>query len=194
MNTLLFYLNKYANLRNALLVTAFLFVVVIPINNRLTDSLYERAHGVSKLDYHRTYDVTQVDQLFSVYGEQGRAMYAWDLLVDMLYPLAVAGAAMLFALTVVRKPVLQKLLIVLPLIFLVTDLVENAFLLLFLGTYPSLSPILVSIASLFTRIKLFTIYPTFYEMFLFMPVAMLIAVVTFARNMWSARKSAVQNR
>lgn len=193
MNKLLVFLNKYANLWSALGVVVFLFAVVVPINNRLTDTLYHLANGVSKLDFHRTYDVAVVRQLFDVYGQQGRAMYAWDLIVDTFYPLAVAGAAMLFALTVVRKPILQKLLIVFPMIFLVTDLIENALLLLFIATYPSLSPTLVSISSLFTRIKLFTIYPTFLEMFLFMPIAIIITAATFVRNLWRARKTAVQH-
>jgi membrane protein implicated in regulation of membrane protease activity len=125
------------------------------------------------LDYHRTYDVATVNELFDAYGARGRAMYAWDLIVDTFYPLAVAGAAMLFALIVVRKPIFQKIVIALPLIFLVTDLIENAFLLLFIASYPSLSPVLVYISSFFTGIKLFTIYPTWVEMVLFAPVAVL---------------------
>lgn len=193
MNALVSYLNKYATLRNALLVTVFLFLIVVPINNRLTDSLYELANGVSKLDYHRTYNVAVVSQLYDAYGKEGRTMYAWDLIVDTFYPLAVAAATMLFALTVVRKPILQNILIVIPLIFLVTDVIENTFLLLFLGTYPSLSPMLVGISSLFTRIKLFAIYPTFYEMFIFMPIAIIIAIVFFVKNLWTARKSVAQN-
>jgi hypothetical protein len=187
MNKLLSFLNKYANLRDALIVTAFLFLIVIPINNRLTDSLYQLAHGVPKLDFQRTYDVALVSQLFDAYGAQGRAMLAWDLLVDTFYPLAVAGAAMLFALAVVRKPILQILLIVIPMIFLVTDVIENAFFMLFIAMYPSISPILVGTANLFTRIKLFTIYPTFYEMIIFMPIAVILAIVSFARRKRSTR-------
>jgi hypothetical protein len=71
--------------------------------------------------------------------------------------------------------------------------IENALFLVFIATYPSLSPILVGVANLFTRIKLFTIYPTFYEMFLFMPIGVLITVVSFARKIWTTRKAAVQN-
>jgi len=187
MNKLLAFLNKYANLRDALIVTAFLFIIVIPLNNRLTDSLYQLAHGVPKLDFQRTDDVALVSQLFDAYGAQGRAMFAWDLLVDTFYPLAVAGAAMLFALAVVRKPILQILLIVIPMIFLVTDVIENAFFMLFIAMYPSISPILVGTANLFTRIKLFTIYPTFYEMISFMPIAVILAIVSFARRKLSTR-------
>ena len=192
MNALLSYLNRYANLRNALIVTVFLFIVVVPINNRMTDSLYKLANGVSKLDFQRPYDVALVRQLYEAYGEQGRALYAWDLLVDTFYPLAVAVATMLFALTAIRKPILQIILLIFPLIFLVTDVIENGLLLLFLGTYPSLSPTLVNISSLFTSIKLFTIYPTFYEMFLFMPIAIILGVVSIARKLWAARKVAAQ--
>jgi len=189
MNALLSYINKYANLRNALIVVALLFGVIVPINNRLTASLYELAHGVSKLDYHRTYDAALVKQLYDAYGEQGRAMYAWDLLVDTFYPLAVAGATMFFALNVVRKPILQKLVIVIPMIFLVTDLIENALLLLFLGTYPSLSPTLVGISSLMTRIKLFTIYPTFTEAVIFMPIAVMVTAVKFVKSKVSSQNN-----
>ena len=117
MNKLLAFLNKYANLRDALIVTAFLFLIVVPINNRLTNSLYQLAHGIPKLDYQKTYDVALVSQLFDVYGKQSRTMFALDLILDTFYPLAVAGAAMLFALTVVRKPILQILLIAIPMIF-----------------------------------------------------------------------------
>jgi hypothetical protein len=187
MNKLLAFLNKYANLRDALIVTAFLFLIVVPINNRLTDSLYQLAHGVPKLDYQKTYDVGLVSQLFDAYGKQGRTMFAWDLIVDTFYPLAVAGAAMLFALTVVRKPILQILLIAIPMIFLVTDVIENVFFLLFIAMDPSISPILVGTANLFTRIKLFTIYPTFYEMIIFMPIAVILAIVSFARRKLSTR-------
>jgi hypothetical protein len=187
MNRLLSFLNKYANLRDALIVTAFLFLIVVPINNRLTDSLYQLAHGVPKLDFQKTYDVGLVSQLFDAYGKQGRTMFAWDLIVDTFYPLAVAGAAMLFALTVVRKPILQILLIVIPMIFLVTDVIENAFFMLFIAMYPSISPILVGTANLFTRIKLFTVYPTFYETIIFMPIAVILAIVSFARRKLSTR-------
>jgi hypothetical protein len=190
MNKLLAFLNKYANLRDALIVTAFLLIIVIPLNNRLTDSLYQLAHGVPKLDFQRTYDVALVSQLFDAYGAQGRAMFAWDLLVDTFYPLAVAGAAMLFALAVVRKPILQIVLIVIPMIFLVTDVIENAFFMLFIAMYPSKSPILVGTANLFTRIKLSIIYPTFYEMIIFMPIAVILAIVSFARRKLSTRSIA----
>ena len=147
---------------------------------------------MSKLDYQRPYDVTFVKQLFELDGEEGRVLYAWDLIVDTFYPLAVARAAILFALTVIRKPTLQKLLIIIPLIFLVTDVIENAFIFLFLGTYPSISPTLVSISSLFTGIKLFMIYPTFYEMFIFMPIAIIVAITPFAKKLWATRKITVQ--
>jgi hypothetical protein len=66
--------------------------------------------------------------------------------------------------------------------------IENAFFMLFLAVYPSISPILVGTANLFTRIKLFTIYPTFYEMFIFMPIAVILAIVSFARRKLSTRR------
>lgn len=189
MNALLINLNQYANRRCALIVATLFFGVIVPINSKLTASLYEFAHGVSKLDYHRTYDVALVMQLYDAYGEQGRAMYAWDLLVDTFYPLAVAGAVMLFAVIVIRKPILQKLSVAAPLIFLVTDIIENTFLLLFLATYPSLSPTLVDLSSLMTRIKLFTIYPTFAEAVIFMPIAVIVTAVKFVKSKISSKNN-----
>jgi len=106
----------------------------------------------------------------------------------MLYPLSQALASILFIRFVIRKPILQKALVLFPLIFLIADLIENALFLTFIWAYPSLLPTLVALASTITGIKRVTLSISYGELFLFM----LITIIILVKNLFAKKRPAPQ--
>ena len=184
MNKLLSFFQKYATPKNAIIVFVALRIIVA-ILQKFDQPLDALMPGEGKLDFHERYDISTVERIYDAYGEQGRSIYAWDLLVDTFYPVLLSLSAILFVLLVARHPVLQKALVLPPLIFATDDVTENAFFLFFIWTYSSLSSTVVSVANIFTRIKLFTFDITFVELYLFI----LLAIVIFVTNKLRDRKS-----
>ena len=182
MNKILSSLQKYAYPRYAFLMFAGL-LLVSQILGALNQPLDVRAHGEGKLDLHsRGYDLATVQRLFKAYGEEGRQIYVWNILVDMLYPAAVTLTTLLFVLYVIRRPLWQRIFILCPLIFLVADLIENVLFLSFIAMYPSIPGSLVNLTNLISRVKHFTLSISFYEMFGFMLLTILILVKNLLRK------------
>jgi hypothetical protein len=188
MNKLLSFFQKYATPKNAIIVLVALQIVV-QILHKFDQPILALTPGVEKLDLTFNYDVSTVARIFGAYGEQGRNLYAWDLLVDTLYPVFQSLSAILFILLVVRNPFWQKLFILFPVIFVPLDLIENLFLLSFLWSYPSLSTGLVQVANVITIIKLIAVYITTVEYFLFLLLAIILAIVSFVRSKLAARRA-----
>jgi hypothetical protein len=164
MNAMLFFFRKYATLKIAFITLVALQLTVAVLQN-FDQPLRTLTPGESKLDFHSQYDVATVERIFGAYGPEGRRTYALDLLVDTFYPLLLGLSAIFFALLVVRQPLWQTVLILIPLLFMTADVLENIFFVSFLLTYPAISAALVSVANLFTRIKLFTIPITFLQLY-----------------------------
>lgn len=181
MNRILSFFRKYATLQNAFIAILAL-QIVIPILHQFDLPLMALTPGESKLDFYEQYDVSTVQHLFEAYGPQGRGIYAWDLVADTFYPLLLGLSAILFTLLVIRNARWQILLILIPLIFMIADVLENIFFLSFLGMYPALSPMLVSAANIFTRIKLYTIPITFLQLYLFVILTIIVFVVSFFKT------------
>jgi len=188
MNKLLSFFQKYATPKNAIIVLVALQIVV-QILHKFDQPILALTPGVGKLDLTFNYDTSTVARIFDTYGEQGRTLYAWDLLVDTLYPVFQSLSAILFILLVVRNPFWQKLLILFPVIFVPLDVIENLFFLYFLRTYPSLSAGLVQVANVITMIKLIAVDVTTVEYFLFILLAIIFAIVSFVRNKLVTKKA-----
>jgi len=188
MNKLLAFFKNKAAYKNALIAFVALRIVVA-ILYKFDQPLNLLTPGEGKLDFHSNYDVSTVMRIYAAYDEEGRTLYAWDLMVDTFYPVLLSLSAILFVLLVARHPLLQKALILPPLIFAIADVIENVFFLFFIWMYPSLSPTAVSIANIFTRIKLFTFDITFVELYLFI----LLTLVVFVINKLKGRSSVAQS-
>ena len=189
MNAMLNVFKRYATLQFAFVALVALQLTVA-ILQRVDQPLRALAPDESKLDFQSQYDSSTIQRIFDAYGQQGRTIYAWDLVVDTFYPVLLSLAAILFILLVVDNSKWQKLLILFPLIFAITDVVENAFFLSFLQMYPEFSPILVSMANFFTRIKLFAISIIYLELYLFVILTILIFLLNKLRGV-QAKKAVV---
>lgn len=152
MEQLVSRLKPWATLRNAIIALTF-FVLNGFLLARLDQPLIERAGGEPKLDLRFGYDIATVQRIMDSYGAEGRSLYSWNLIADTPFPIFGAIAVSLFALVVFNDSFWQKLFILPPLLFGVTDLIENALLLSIVLDYPSLPPALVAVTSVITQVK-----------------------------------------
>ena len=152
METLLSKLRNLATPKSAFLVLA-LFILNAIILGRVDQPLSDLANGEPKLDLRFGYDLPTVERLFNAYGEQGREMYVWDLLVDTPFPVLGGLATILFVLPAFPNPRWQKRLVIAPITFILTDLLENVLILFFIQSHPSLPSGLVAFSSFVTQVK-----------------------------------------
>jgi len=174
-------LKPWATLRNAVIA-----LVLLGLNGfllgRLDQPLMELAGGEPKLDLRFGYDLTTVQGLLDAYGVEGRSIYVWNLAVDTPFPILGAITAILFALVAFSDPFWQKLLILPPLAFGVTDLIENALLFSIVQGYPSLPPTLIAVTSVVTQVKRAAYYTSALELILSI---LIIAVMQMRRQQHS---------
>jgi hypothetical protein len=182
METLLSKLRNFATPKSAFFVLA-LFIINAIILGRVDQPLADLANGEPKLDLRFGYDLPTVERLFNAYGEQGRDMYVWDLLVDTPFPILGGLAALLFVLTAFHDPRWQKILAIAPITFILTDLLENVLLFLLIQSHPSLSAGLVAFSSFVTQVK----RSAFYILFVELVVSGLIVIYTEVKRMISHR-------
>jgi hypothetical protein len=104
------------------------------------------------------YGVADLDELFAAYGDAGRRAYAVGLVVDTVYPLALAAAAVLFAARALPRRV--RWLWAFPITFAVLDVLENLGLGAAVAAYPQTSDRLVAVLSPITQAKLLSFPPT----------------------------------
>ena len=168
-------IKKWATLRNALIALA-LFATNGLVLGRLDQPLMKLASGEPKLDLRFGYDLATVEKLLNAYGVEGRSIYLLNLAVDTLFPILGAATVVLFAIVAVSDPFWQNLLVVPPLVFGVTDLIENALLLSIVLDYPSLSPTLVAVTSAITQVKRTAYYTSALELILSVLVVALMQV------------------
>jgi hypothetical protein len=165
METLLSKLRNFATPKSAFLVLA-LFILNAIILGRVDQPLSDLANGEPKLDLQFGYDLPTVERLFNAYGEQGRKIYVWDLLVDTPFPVLGGLATILFVLAAFPNPRWQKILVIAPIIFILTDLLENVLILFLIQSHPSISPGLVAFSSFVTQVKRSAFYIIFVELVL----------------------------
>lgn len=152
MAVILDFFEKQATWKNTLMAAALLALNVILLD-ALDRPLERLAGGEPKLDLRFGYDLAVAERLFRAYGEQGRTIYAWNLLVDTTFPILLALTITLLVFVAFKDRRLRAVLSLAPAVFMVTDLLENLVLFSFLQSYPSLSPALVQAASLLTQVK-----------------------------------------
>jgi hypothetical protein len=182
MDTLLAKFRKFANPKSAFIVLA-LFILNAIILARFDQPLLDLANGEPKLDLRFGYDLATVERLFDAYGEQGRELYVRDLLVDTPFPILGGLATILFVLVAFRNPLWQKVLVIAPIMFIVTDLFENVLLMFLLQSHPSLSPGLVAFSSFVTQVK----RSAFYIIFAELVISGIIVIFVEAKRIISAR-------
>lgn len=182
METLLSKLRNLAAPKNAFFVLA-LFILNAIILGRVDQPLSDLANGEPKLDLQFGYDLVTVERLFNAYGEQGREMYVWDLLVDTPFPVLGGLATILFVLAAFPNPRWQKILVIAPITFIVTDLIENILILVLIQSHPSISSRLVAFSSFITQVK----RSAFYIIFVELVISGIIVIFVETKRIISAR-------
>lgn len=178
MKALLSRLQQWATLPYAV-ITLMLFGLNALLLGRLDQPLQDRAEGAPKLDLRFGYDLATVHHVLNAYGEDGRRLYVWNLVVDTPFPLLGSLAVSLFVLIAFRDGVWQKIALMPPLTFAATDLVENGLLFGMTQAYPAISPVLVTVTSVITQVKRTAFYMSTFELVL---SVMVIAVLSYTRN------------
>jgi hypothetical protein len=182
METFLSKIRKFATPKSAF-ITLALFILNAIILGRVDQPLSNLANGEPKLDLRFGYDLATVERLFDAYGEQGRELYIWDLLVDTPFPVLGGLATILFVLVAFHTPLWQKVLVIAPITFIVTDLLENVLFMFLLQSYPSLSSELVAVSSFVTQVK----RSAFYIIFAELVMGGIIVIFVEAKRMISAK-------
>lgn len=143
---------KIISLRSAVVVLA-MFLINAVLLGRLDRPLEVLSGGEPKLDLRFGYDFATVERLFGAYGEEGRALYGWNLLLDTPFPILLAAATLLWVFLAFPGRGRRLWLAAAPLVFMVTDLAENMMLYALVQSYPALSEPFAAAASLVTQIK-----------------------------------------
>jgi hypothetical protein len=87
--------------------------------------------------------------------------------------------SILFILFVVRRPTVQKVLILFPLVFLICDFIENILFLYVIQAYPFITSGFVKLASTITVIKRFNQFISYMELF----GSLLVTLFILMRNL-----------
>ena len=153
-------IRKIANLRNVLLlVFTFVAFSIIIFNFGFIPKIAHYSQGADILDNTFNYTAYQVYRLFSSYGDEGRSLYLWHLLLfDFVYPVLFA-----FTFSVLLAYLSERLfhnvgrfryLYLIPFAAILLDYLENAGILTMLLNYPTQMAGVVIIANVITMLKL----------------------------------------
>ncbi len=104
------------------------------------------------------YGVEDLDALFTAYGQGGRRAYAVGLVIDTIYPLALAAATVLLAARALPRR--ARWLWAFPITFAVLDVTENLGFGVALAAHPQTLDGLVAALSPITQAKLLSFPPT----------------------------------
>ena len=149
-------IKKLATLRFFLLFLILTIIVVVAMGN-VTPQLLALSGGAPILDIRPGYTYADVEYLFTVLGEQGRQLYTTLQVLDLIFPLAY-GMTMTLALTGVitrlfpEGHIMEKAVFI-PILGMIFDYLENFAIAALIASFPNLSPLTVSAASVFTQLK-----------------------------------------
>ena len=149
-------IKKLTTLRFFLLFLILTIIVVVAMGN-VTPQILALSGGAPILDIRPGYTFADVENLFTALGEQGRQLYTTLQVLDLVFPLAY-GMTLTLALTGVITRLLpeghpMEKVVSLPILGMIFDYLENITIATLIASYPNLSPLAVSVASIFTRLK-----------------------------------------
>lgn len=168
------------------IVTLVLFGLNGLLLAQLDQPLIKLADGESKLDLKFGYDLTTVQRLLDAYGEEGRSIYVWNLIADTPFPVFGAIAVSMFVLIAFKNQFWRAILVSVPLIFGLTDLVENTILLSIIKGYPAIPSLLVDISSMVTQIKRTAYFASMLELILCV-ILIIVARLRFRKRPLGSR-------
>ena len=154
---LLDHVKKLATLRIFLLFLVLTIVVAIVMMGYINPQIMALSGGLPILDSRLGYTFAEVEYHVTILGEQGRQLYTTLQVLDLIFPLGY-GMSMTLALTglIMRlfpegHPMEKAASI--PILGMLFDYLENITIAALIASYPNLSPLAVSAASIFTQLK-----------------------------------------
>lgn len=143
---------RYTNVATVLLsVVAFAGLAVLTFGMLGTIA---QSTKLPLLDTRLYYAPADVQQLFHEMGRKGRADYQAFLFLDFGTPL-IFGLMWALLTGYMLKGSKWRILNLMPLLYFVFDILENAVVLVLLHSYPAIDPMLVKFACIFTQLKYF---------------------------------------
>jgi hypothetical protein len=150
-------IKKLATLRIFLLFLVLTIIVAVVMMGYVNPQILALSGGLPVLDSRLGYTFADVEHLFTVLGEQGRQLYTTLQVLDLIFPLCY-GMSMTLALTGVITRLFpeghpMEKAVFIPILGMIFDYLENITIAALIASYPNLSPLAVSIASIFTQLK-----------------------------------------
>ena len=149
-------IKKLTTLRSFLLFLILTIIVNVAMGNVIPQIL-ALSGGAPILDMRPGYTFADIEHLFAVLSGQGRQLYTTLQVLDLILPLAL-GMTLTLALTGVITRLLpeghpMEKAVSLPILGMIFDYLENITIATLIASYPNLSPLTVSVASIFTQLK-----------------------------------------
>ncbi len=146
--------------RKSVLLSILGILLMNVVLAQLSAQMLANSDGKAKIpDLAFGYTADELYTWFELYGEGGRAIYAWIALgVDIVYPIIYTMGFIFFLTTAFEHAFprqinsLYKICLV-PLLIAALDLLENALLSVLLHSLPAKMPSLVAFASVITQMK-----------------------------------------
>ncbi|WP_225753140.1 hypothetical protein [Actinotalea sp. Marseille-Q4924] len=145
---------------------------------QLSDASVQRYDDATKPDLRAGgYSRDDLVELLAAYGPEGRVAYGVNLVVDTVYPLALAAATVLLAARAFDGR--RRWLWAAPLAFAGLDVVENVLLGVATAVHPDVPAALVAVSSPLTQVKLVTFLATM--------AVLLVSVAVVVVRWWRGR-------
>ncbi|AOP32702.1 hypothetical protein A0128_01740 [Leptospira tipperaryensis] len=131
-----------------------------------------------KMDFRPFSSSQDIVEVFGAYGEQGRKLYFWIDIVDMIFPIPLFLSFAGIYTRAAQKIGLPMSFNLLSLGFLIFDILENSFMFYFLASWPNVPEPLATLNGAVTATKLFFLFVGFTMFF----VSFLILVLDWIRE------------
>ena len=170
---------KLATLRIFLLFFVLTIIVAVVMMGYVNPQILALSGGLPILDTRPGYTIAEVEHLFTVLGEQGRQLYTTLQVLDLIFPLGY-GISMTLALAGIITRLFpeghsMEKAILIPILGMIFDYLENITIATLIASYPNLSPLVVSIANIFTLLK-------WSSMILALTLLAILAILTLRRK------------
>ena len=167
-------IERWSSLRNlvVMIVTSFVVIIVMAMLTQIW--VYDVYGEVTMPDTRFTYSFTEISYVFNTLGQAGLNVWAQAHLLDFLFPLTYMFA-MAFGINLELRKLYPensnaRKLVLIPLLGGIADYVENILVLTQIATYPTLSEVVIMIASGITTLKWILLGLGFVIIFVLIPV------------------------
>lgn len=166
-------IDNQSNLRNLAVMIVSSFIVVMVMAMLTQTWVYDVYGDVTMPDTRFTYSINEIADVFNTLGQDGLNVWAQAHMLDFLFPLTYMFA-IAFGLNMEIRRLFPdrkaKLLVLIPLFAGIADYVENILVLTQIAAYPTLSEVVIMIASAVTTLKWILLGLGFVIIFVLIPV------------------------